>query len=152
MLGLVLKYHLDAIVCLAWVGGKKNLKRIYGNAWKCCHDVSVLTVELRLRQLHLSYRAENVSGLSCDLWCLSCFGSGFCSIAMKELCYELQWECYSRVTMTTQITFSRIVPLWNILFLCRYVGLSYLTHHVLPRFFIPEIDHCWPLVHYETII
>lgn len=32
------------------------------------------------------------------------------------------------------------------------VGLSYLTHHVLPRFFIPEIDHCWPLVHYGTII
>ena len=88
--GLVLKHHLDAIVCLAWVGGKKNLERIYGNAWKCCHNISALTVELHLRQLHLYYRSENVYGLSCYLWFfLSCFGSGFYSIAVKVVWYEL---------------------------------------------------------------
>lgn len=53
------------------------------------------------------------------------------------MCYN---ENIMLVTVTTQITFSRVVPISNILFLCIYLGLSYLSDHLLPRFFIPKID------------
>lgn len=63
------------------------------------------------------------------------------------MCYV---ESYAVVTMTTQIRFVRVAPISNILFLYVYSVLSYLSDHMLPRFFIPKIKLYWSLVYYET--